>query len=309
MLKIIYAGTPEFAVPALESLLRSKHRVLAVYTQPDRPAGRGRKLQPSPVKACALAHRVPVFQPVSFKNPLDRQQFGYFQADLMVVAAYGLLLPTSLLDTPRLGCVNIHASLLPRWRGAAPIQRAILAGDEETGITIMQMAKGLDTGDMLASLSLPIAPDWTAADLHDQLKFLGARLLIDTLAKIETGKLDARQQDNSLATYAVKLTKQEARIDWNQHAETIQRQIRAYVPWPVSFTQLQAERLRIWSAGIDATHKSSKPGQVIDHNQNGLFVSCRDSVLQVIELQFAGKKRCGAAEAANARNLSGRQFD
>lgn len=309
MLKIIYAGTPEFAVPALESLLRSEHRVLAVYTQPDRPAGRGRKLHPSPVKACALAHRVPVFQPVSFKNPVDRQQFGYFQADLMVVAAYGLLLPTNVLDTPRLGCVNIHASLLPRWRGAAPIQRAILAGDEETGITIMQMAKGLDTGDMLASLSLPIAPDWTAADLHDQLKFLGAELLIDTLAKLETGKLDARQQDNSLATYASKLTKQEARIDWNRDAETIQRQIRAYVPWPVSFTQLQAERLRIWSAGIDASHEGSKPGQVIDHNQSGLFVSCRDSVLQVTELQFAGKKKCGAAEAANARNLSGQQFD
>ncbi len=309
MLKIIYAGTPEFAVPALESLLRSEHQVLAVYTQPDRPAGRGRKLQPSPVKACALAHKVPVLQPESFNNPEDQRQLAIFQADLMVVAAYGLLLPTSVLDTPRLGCINIHASLLPRWRGAAPIQRALLAGDQETGITIMQMEKGLDTGDMLASLRLPIAPDWTAADLHDQLKLLGAELLIDTVDKLDAGKLEARHQDNSLATYANKLTKQEACIDWNQDAETIQRQIRAYVPWPVSFTLLQGENLRIWRASIDDTHTASKPGEVIDHNQNGLFISCRDSVLRVTELQFTGKKRIDAAGASNARNLSGQQLD
>ena len=309
MLKIIYAGTPEFAVPALESLLRSEHQVLAVYTQPDRPAGRGRKLQPSPVKACAAAHKVPVLQPESFNNPEDQRQLAIFQADLMVVAAYGLLLPTSVLDTPRLGCINIHASLLPRWRGAAPIQRALLAGDQETGITIMQMEKGLDTGDMLASLRLPIAPDWTAADLHDQLKLLGAELLIDTLDKLDAGKLEARHQDSSLATYANKLNKQEARIDWNQDAETIQRQIRAYVPWPVSFTQLQGENLRIWRASIDDTHTASKPGEVIDHNQNGLFISCRNSVLRVTELQFTGKKRIDATGASNARNLSGQQFD
>jgi len=309
MLKIIYAGTPEFAVPALESLLRSEHQVLAVYTQPDRPAGRGRKLQPSPVKACAAAHKVPVLQPESFNNPEDQRQLAIFQADLMVVAAYGLLLPTSVLDTPRLGCINIHASLLPRWRGAAPIQRALLAGDQETGITIMQMAKGLDTGDMLASLRLPIAPDWTAADLHDQLKLLGAELLIDTLDKLDAGKLEARHQESSLVTYANKLNKQEARIDWNQDAETIQRQIRAYVPWPVSFTQLQGENLRIWRASIDDTHTASKPGQVIDHNQNGLFISCRNSVLRVTKLQFTGKKRIDATGASNARNLSGQQLD
>jgi methionyl-tRNA formyltransferase len=309
MFKIIYAGTPEFAVPALESLLRSEHQVLAVYTQPDRPAGRGRKLQPSPVKTCALAHKVPVLQPESFNNPEDQQQLANFKADVMVVAAYGLLLPTSVLEAPRLGCINIHASLLPRWRGAAPIQRSLLAGDRETGITIMQMDKGLDTGDMLASLGLPIAPEWSAIDLHDQLKILGAELLINTLDKLDAGELEARHQDDSLATYASKLTKQEARIDWNQDAETIQRQIRAYVPWPVSFTQWHGESLRIWRASIDDTHTASKPGEVIDHNQNGLFVSCRDSVLRVTELQFSGKKRIDAAGASSARNLSGQQFD
>ena len=309
MLKIIYAGTPEFAVPALESLLQSEHQVLAVYTQPDRPAGRGRKLQPSPVKSCALRHDIAVLQPQSFVDAVDLEQLIGFQADLMVVSAYGLLLPVSVLNTPRLGCINIHASLLPRWRGAAPIQRAILAGDEETGITIMQMDKGLDTGDMLASMSIPVTPDCTAAELHDLLKFLGAELLISTLGKLEAGEFKTQHQDNSQATYAEKLTKQEARIDWNQDAEIIHRQIRAYVPWPVSFTQLDGDILRIWDACIDHSHKSTRPGEVIDHNQNGLFVSCRDSVLKVSELQFSGKKRCGAAEVSNARNLDGQQFD
>jgi len=309
MLKIIYAGTPEFAVPALESLLESRHQVLAVYTQPDRPAGRGRRLQPSPVKTCALRHELALFQPGSFLKHTELEQLASFQADLMVVAAYGMILPESVINTPRLGCINIHASLLPRWRGAAPIQRAILAGDNETGITIMQMDKGLDTGDMLASASLPIAANCTTVDLHDQLQSLGADLLVDTLDKLESGELEARQQDNSRATYADKLSKQEARIDWNQDAETIQRRVRAYVPWPVSFTQLQGDNLRIWAASIDDSHRSTRPGEVIDHNQYGLFVSCRNSVLKITELQFAGKKRCDAAEVSNSHNLEGQQFD
>jgi len=309
MLKIIYAGTPEFAVPALESLLASGHQVLAVYTQPDRPAGRGRKLKPSPVKSCALRHELAVFQPDSFVERRELEQLASFQADLMVVAAYGLLLPESVLNTPRLGCINIHASLLPRWRGAAPIQRAILAGDEETGVTIMQMDKGLDTGDMLASACLPIDTSCTAVELHDRLQSLGADLLLETLDKLEAGALEARQQDNSRATYADKLSKQEARIDWNQDAETIDRQVRAYVPWPVSFTKLQGDNLRIWGASKDGTHPGTRPGEVIDHNQDGLFVSCRDSVLKITELQFAGKKRCRAAEVSNSHNLSGQQFD
>jgi methionyl-tRNA formyltransferase len=199
--------------------------------------------------------------------------------------------------------------LLPRWRGAAPIQRAILAGDDETGITIMQMDKGLDTGDMLASAGLPIEPNWTAADLLDQLQTLGADLLIDTLGRLETGELEARQQDNSRATYANKLSKQEARIDWNQDAEIIQRQVRAYVPWPVSYTQLQGNNLRIWGASVDDAHQRTGPGEVIDHNQDGLFVSCKDSVLKITELQFAGKKRCQAAKVSNSRNLKGQRFD
>jgi methionyl-tRNA formyltransferase len=309
MLKIIYAGTPDFAVPALESLLESGHQVLAVYTQPDRPAGRGRKIQPSPVKSCALKHGVAVFQPESFRGSAELERLAGFDADLMVVAAYGLILPLPVLDTPRLGCINIHASLLPRWRGAAPIQRAILAGDRETGITIMQMAEGLDTGDMLASARLPIEPNLTAADLHQKLKILGAGVLVKTLADLEKGELELEHQDNSLATYASKLTKQEARVDWTQDAETIQRQVRAYVPWPVSFTQLQGENLRIWAASIDYTHSSSRPGEILEHSQSGLFVSCHDSVLKVTELQFAGKKRCDAAEVSNARNLGGVQFD
>jgi methionyl-tRNA formyltransferase len=309
MLKIIYAGTPEFAVPALESLLQTGHQVLAVYTQPDRPAGRGRKLQPSPVKSCAIRHGVAVFQPESFTTATELERLASFQADLMIVAAYGLILPVQVLSTPRLGCINIHASLLPRWRGAAPIQRAILADDSETGITIMQMDEGLDTGDMLATARVPITPNSTAADLHRQLKIIGAELLVKTLDDLEKARLEIRHQDDALATYAGKLTKQEARVDWTQDAETIQRQVRAYLPWPVSFTQLQGDNLRIWAASVDETHQSGAPGEIVAHNQFGLFVSCRNSVLKVTELQFAGKTRCNAAAAANARNLTGLQFD
>jgi methionyl-tRNA formyltransferase len=309
MLKIIYAGTPEFAVPALEALLESNHQVVAVYTQPDRPAGRGRKLQPGPVKTCALRHGITLMQPESFSNQTEIEQLASFQADLMVVVAYGLLLPITVLNTPRLGCLNIHASLLPKWRGAAPIHRAIEAGDESTGITIMQMDKGLDTGDMLASVSLPIETDWNSADLHDQLKVIGADLLVKTLESLEFGGLVALPQDSAVATYASKLRKQEAKIDWDQNAETINRQVRAFNPWPVSFTSIKGENLRVWGARVDHRHSHGCPGEVIEHNQEGLFVSCRASVLKIIELQFAGKNRCSAAEVSKARNLSGQRFD
>jgi methionyl-tRNA formyltransferase len=308
MLKIIYAGTPEFAVPALEMLLRSEHEVLAVYTQPDRPAGRGRKLLQSPIKVCALAHDIPVLQPQSFKDASEITRLANFKPDLMVVAAYGLLLPVPVLETPGLGCINIHASLLPRWRGAAPIQRAILAADEKTGITIMQMDQGLDTGDMLATVALPILPEWTSSDLHDHLKLLGAELLMETLNQIESGELTRQLQDNTRATYAQKLEKAEAQIDWNKNAATIQRETRAFIPWPVSFTYLGDKMLRVWRAEIDTSQSGGIPGEIIEHNRNGLFVSCNDSVLQITELQFAGKKRLTAAEAFNARNLTGMQF-
>jgi methionyl-tRNA formyltransferase len=309
MLKIIYAGTPEFAVPALNLLLHSEHDVLAVYTQPDRPAGRGRKLMHSPVKDCALEHDIPVFQPQSFKDSSESMRLSAFNPDVMVVAAYGLLLPNAVLEAPRLGCINIHASLLPRWRGAAPIQRAILAADAETGITIMQMDQGLDTGDILAKSSLPILPEWTSADLHDQLKLLGAELLIETLKQVESGEVNRQPQDNAGATYARRLEKAEARIDWNKNAGTIQCETRAYVPWPVSYTYLKDKSLRVWRAEIDTSHDPLIPGQIVEHNRNGLFVSCKDSVLQITELQFAGKKRLTAAEALNAKNLTGMHFD
>lgn len=309
MLKIIYAGTPEFAVSALESLLQSEHQVVAVYTQPDRPAGRGRKLLQSPVKACALAHDIPVFQPGSFKNDSELTRLAGLNADLMVVAAYGLLLPAAILEVPRLGCINIHASLLPRWRGAAPIQRAILAADEVSGITIMQMDRGLDTGNILAAVPLPILAEWTSADLHDHLKLLGAELLMKTLIQIESNGSGGQPQDDTRATYAHRLEKTVAQIDWHKDAEIIKRETRAYVPWPVSFTYLDDRMLRVWRAEIDTSHRHDTPGKIIEHNRNGLFVSCKNSVLQITELQFAGKKRLTAAEALNAKNLTGMHFD
>jgi methionyl-tRNA formyltransferase len=309
MLKIIYAGTPEFAVPALEALLGSEHEVVAVYTQPDRPAGRGRKLQQSPVKDCAIAHDIAVVQPKSLKNNVDIQRLIDFRADLMVVAAYGLLLPQAVLDAPRLGCINIHASLLPRWRGAAPIQRAILAGDADTGITIMQMALGLDTGDMLAKQAVKIHPDWNAGDLHDAIKTLGAELLVPTIEKLSKGDIEAEVQDESKACYATKLTKQEAEIDWAKSALDIQREIRAFAPWPVSFTHLDDKILRIWRADALDRQSHEPSGTVMEHNKEGVFISCGEGILQVGEMQFAGKNRCSAAQALNGRNLTGLVFN
>ncbi len=307
MLKIIYAGTPEFAVPALEALLGSDFEVIAVYTQPDRPAGRGRQLQQSPVKACALAGNVPVFQPESLKYSEEIQKFTGLKADLMVVAAYGLMLPLEVLEAPRLGCLNIHASLLPRWRGAAPIQRAILAGDEETGITIMQMNEGLDTGDMLAKQAINIESDWTAGKLHDELSQIGADLLMATIAELESG-LKTEKQDDSVACYAPKLVKAEAVIDWSKDVTKLSREIRAFVPWPVSYTWLDKAMLRIWKAEIVDTSSVKGPGQVIEHNKTGIFVGCGTGVLRIDELQFAGKKRTDAAQVLNSNDLSGKYF-
>ncbi len=308
MLKIIYAGTPEFAVPALELLVQSEHDVLAVYTQPDRPAGRGQKLMQSSVKICALGHDIPVFQPQSLKAESEITHLASFNPDLIVVAAYGLLLPPPVLSIPRLGCINIHASLLPRWRGAAPIQRAIQAADQESGISIMQMDAGLDTGDILATSSVTILAEWTSADLSDRLQQLGAGLLMETLEQLDSGEPTRLPQDNASATYAHRIEKSEARIDWNKNAEIIQREIRAFVPWPVSFTSLDDDTVRVWRAEIDASHDGDVPGRIIEHNRTGIFVSCKDSVLRITDLQFAGKKRLAAAEALNARNLTGMHF-
>jgi methionyl-tRNA formyltransferase len=308
MHRLIYAGTPDFAVMALDALLREGHEVVAVYTQPDRPAGRGRKLQQSPVKRCALAAGLPVFQPANFKSSEDIQQLQRLDAELMVVAAYGLLLPAAVLAAPRLGCVNIHASLLPRWRGASPIQQAILAGDSETGISLMKMDPGMDTGDLILRRALPIDPAWTAAGLHDALAPLGAELLLEALQDIEGSLLRAVAQDDSAATYAPRLGKQQAEIDWRKTAAQLAREIRAYNPWPVSYSFLQQDSLRLWSAQVNSDLAAQQPGLVVAHDRNGVYVSCADAVLQVTELQFAGRNRCSAAQALNSANLDGRML-
>lgn len=308
MLKIIYAGTPEFSVPALQALADSKHRVVAVYTQPDRPAGRGRRLQQSPVKQAAIDLDIPVFQPESLRQPENVAQLKDLNADLMVVAAYGLILPVDVLEAPRLGCINIHASLLPRWRGAAPIQRAILAGDAETGITIMKMAKGLDSGDMLAKQSVSINSDCNAGDLHDKLMQTGAELLIPTIDQLVEGGLVAEVQDESLVTYADKLLKSEAEIDWSKDAAIIHREVRAYAPWPVSFSQFEGQPVRIWRAELVSTSSAQAAGQIIEHDKSGLLVSCGQGVLKITELQFAGRKKCHPAQLLGARNLTGLAF-
>ncbi len=305
MLNLIYAGTPEFAVPALESLLRSDHQVVAVYTQPDRPAGRGRKLQQSPVKIHALEQGLPVLQPSDFSSAEDLQGLQQLNADLMVVAAYGLLLPAAVLEAPRLGCINIHASLLPRWRGASPIQQAILAGDECSGVTLMKMDRGLDTGDMILRRSLPIDPCWNAAQLHDALAPLGAGLLLESLEDIEQALQQAEAQDEAGATYAPRLSKQQAEVDWTRPLEVLLREIRAYNPWPVSYTFLQQNSIRLWCARASRYSDPASPGKVVAHDNEGVHVSCADGVLQVTELQFAGRKRCSATQALNATDLSG----
>ena len=307
-MKIIYAGTPDFAVPSLELLVEFGYEVIAVYTQPDRPAGRGRKLQQSEVKQCALSYNIPVYQPFSFKDVADLERFVELDADLMIVAAYGMILPVSILNVPRLGCINIHGSILPRWRGAAPIQRAILANDSSTGVTIMQMSSGLDTGDMISKKNLSILPNWTSFDLHEQLKQLGADLLIDTLHIIESGQTQPEPQNESLANYANKLTKAEARIDWDKSAEQIAREIKAFIPWPVSYTHLNGKLVKVWQASFDTTPTVGESGYVLDHNHNGVYVSCGDGVLCIKELQFEGKKRCTSAQAFSGRNFSGIQL-
>ncbi|MDH3760720.1 MAG: methionyl-tRNA formyltransferase [Gammaproteobacteria bacterium] len=308
MLKIIYAGTPEFALPALQALLQSRHQVVAVYTQPDRPAGRGRKLQASPVKACALEHAVPVFQPENFKSATDLDCLAGLQADLMIVAAYGLLLPPAVLTAPRLGCVNIHASLLPRWRGASPIQQAILAGDTHSGVTLMKMEQGLDSGDMIASRDIEIDARWSAGDLHDRLAPLGAEILMSNIDVIEDKLQNARPQDEAQVTYAPRLVKQQAQVDWQKSLAQLLREVRAFNPWPVSYSAIDGHNLRLWRAQACAQDGGGEAGVVAGHDSNGVYVQCGDGVMQITELQFAGRNRCSAAEALNARNLTGCQL-
>lgn len=308
-LKIIFAGTPEFAVPSLAALIDAGLKPVAVYTQPDRPAGRGQKLQMSPVKLLAQTSGIPVLQPESLKKDPDAvAQLRALDADLMVVVAYGLLLPTSVLEAPRLGCVNVHASLLPRWRGAAPIQRAVLAGDACSGVCIMGMEAGLDTGPVYHRVETPLDPHETGGSLHDRLATLGAQALLDALPGIADGSRLPEPQDDAQATYAHKLSKDEARIDWTQPAAAIERQVRAFNPWPVAQTDLDGTSLRIWDALADPAAAQSPPGTVVATDKTGIAVTTGDGILRLTRLQPAGKKPMSAADYLNARHLDGARF-
>ncbi len=306
-LRIIFAGTPDFSVPSLEALLAAGQEVVAVYTQPDRPAGRGRKLTPSPVKAAALAQGLPVFQPPTLRDEGAVADLRALAADLMVVVAYGLLLPQAVLDAPRLGCVNVHASLLPRWRGAAPIQRALLAGDGESGVTIMRMAAGLDTGPLYLLRPLAIAPRETGGTLSDQLARLGAQALVEALPGIADGSLIPVPQDDDLANYAHKLSKAEAEVDWSRPAVEIDRLIRAFDPWPVAQTSLDGASLRLWGSELTdlIPPPAALPGQILAAGKGGIEVATGAGVLRLTRLQPPGKRPMSAAEFLNARHLDG----
>lgn len=301
-MRIIFAGTPEFAVPSLRALLSGTHQVVAVYTQPDRPAGRGRKLRAGPVKEVALEQGIPVEQPLTLKTPEAQAALAAYAPDLMVVVAYGLILPQAVLDLPVHGCVNVHASLLPRWRGAAPIQRAILAGDNETGVTLMRMEAGLDTGPMLAKTRCPIGPADSAADLHDRLAEIGGELLGAQLQNTLAGVAGERQ-DDALATYASKLEKSEADLDWNRPAPELLRQINAFNPWPVAQTTFKDQTLRIWRAEV--MPGQGAPGAVVSAGRDGVDVACGQDCLRLLEVQLPGGRRISAADFSNSQSPLG----
>ena len=307
-LRVVFAGTPDFAASSLAAVLDSEHEVVAVYTQPDRPAGRGRKLTPSPVKQLAQEHGLPVVQPASLKDADDQAELAALNADVMVVVAYGLLLPQAVLDTPRLGCINVHASLLPRWRGAAPIQRAIEAGDSVSGVTIMQMDAGLDTGAMLYEVRTPITSRTTGGDLHDRLAIQGANALIHVLDNLDNGSLEATPQPEEGVTYAAKLSKAEAELDFTQPAEQLARKIRAFNPWPVAWCTLGNDRLRLLMASVEQGEQPpSPPGTLLEHGDDHLRIACGEQgqeVLCVSRAQLPGGKAMAIRDLLNARQTS-----
>lgn len=299
-LNIVFAGTPEFGVPCLDALIHSSHHLSAIYTQPDRPAGRGRKMQASAVKEWALAHDIPVYQPLNFKNPDAVAELAALKPDLMIVIAYGLILPQAVLDIPRLGCVNVHASLLPRWRGASPIQQAVLHGDTHSGVTIMQMDAGMDTGDMLVKVECPIADTDTAGNLHDNLARLSAAPLLETIDLLASGQARPESQEESLVTYAKKINKEDGCIDWNNAAVIIDRQIRAFYPWPIAYTVLGEEQLRVYKASVVTLQSKAAPGTVVQLDKKGMLVATGEGGLLIEKIQFPSAKAVSVADWLNS---------
>ncbi len=301
-MNIIFAGTPEFVLPSLQRLLLSEHRVLAVYTQPDRPKGRGRHLLMSPIKQFALEKNLPVCQPISLRNADEQEKLKEWAADLMVVVAYGLILPKPVLAIPPLGCINIHASLLPRWRGAAPIQRAILAGDTETGVSIMQMDEGLDTGQVLQSVACEIEETDTSQILQDRLARLGAEALITSLHAIQQGNYQLKTQDNNESTYAKKIDKAEAEINWQQSAEIIDRMVRAFNPKPIAYTFINKLLLRVWSATVLDQTSHHPPGVIVKVASEGIDVMTACGIVRLLQLQLPGGRCLPVSELLHSKS-------
>lgn len=300
-LRIIFAGTPDFAARHLNALINSEHEVVGVLTMPDRPAGRGKKITAGPVKELAQQHNIPVFQPATLRKEENHQWLHEQQADIMIVVAYGMILPQAVLDIPRLGCLNVHGSLLPAWRGAAPIQRALWAGDAETGVTIMQMDAGLDTGDMLYKAACEITAEDTSASLYEKLADIGPQALLHTLSLLCRNELQPEPQDSGLVTYAEKLSKEEARLDWNLSAAQLERCIRAFNPWPVSYLLIDEQPVKVWQANVIAAPVTAAPGTVISADKSGIQIATTDGILNITQLQPAGKKPMSATDILNSR--------
>lgn len=298
-MRIVFAGTPEFAAQHLQALLDAGRQVVAVYTQPDRPSGRGQKLTPSPVKQLAVQHGIAVYQPQTLRDAEAQAELAALMPDLMVVVAYGLILPQVVLDIPRLGCINSHASLLPRWRGAAPIQRAVQAGDAESGVTVMRMEAGLDTGPMLLKVTTPISADDTGGSLHDRLAELGPPAVLQAIDGLAAGTLQGEVQDDSFATYAHKLNKDEARLDWHRPAVELERLVRAFYPWPICHSTLNNEPLKVLAASLGEGRGT--PGMVLAASKEGLTVACGEGALRLTRLQLPGGKPLAFADLFNSR--------